>query len=204
MGQLGGFDAIVGNPPWKEYATVKHVYRVVGYDTIDSGNLYALCTERALQLGRESSHIGFIVQLPLASSSRMDSTRKFVETACSGLWVATFDDRPGKLFEGLQHCRSTVFIGQKGSAAGSALATSGYQRWPSEARHEMIDCIRLARHSWPKTPEGAWPKVDSPAVVSALRKVLTSTAQPIARYRARSRTNHFVYYQEAAQSLLSG
>ena len=195
----GGFDVIVGNPPWMEYATVKDEYCVVGYDTVDSGNLYALCIERAFQIGHRDSHIGFIVQLPLASSSRMHGARKFVEAACDGLWISTFDDRPGKLFEGLQHCRSTIFIGQKGTSTNKSFALSRYQRWPTEARREMIDCIRLTEHSWPITPEGAWPKIDDPAVASALRKVLDSSVQPIARYRTRSVTGHFVYYQEAAQ-----
>ena len=195
----GGFDAIVGNPPWKEYAAVKDDYRVVGYDTIDSGNLYALCTERAYQIGRCDSYIGFIVQLPLASASRMEVARKFVAISSDGLWVATFDDRPGKLFEGLQHCRSTVFIGQKGVHTGKLLAVSRYQRWPTAARREMIDCIRLVRNAWPATPEGAWPKVDDPAIVSALCKVLRLSGHSIARHRTRSPTKHFVYYQEAAQ-----
>lgn len=195
----GGFDVIVGNPPWKEYSAVKDDYIVVGYETIDSGNLYALCTERALQIGHRDSHIGFIVQLPLASSSRMEGARNFIENACGGLWVATFDDRPGKLFEGLQHCRSTIFIGQKGVGTGRSLAVSQYQRWPTEARREMINCIRLTKHSWPPTPERSWPKVDDPAVVSALCKVLRSSVQPIARHRTRRATEHFVYYQEAAQ-----
>jgi hypothetical protein len=195
----GGFDVIVGNPPWKEYAAVKHEYAVVGYDTIDSGNLYALCTERAFQIAHRDSHIGFIVQLPLASASRMAGARKFIETSCDGLWISTFDDRPGKLFDGLQHCRSTIFIGRKGRPRPACFATSRYQRWPSEARQEMVDCIRLVNYSWPSTPEGAWPKIDDRFVTSAMCKVLGPTAKPIALHRSRSATKHFVYYQESAQ-----
>ena len=46
----GGFDAIVGNPPWIEYSAVKKSYTIRGYATEPSGNLYAFCTERSLAM----------------------------------------------------------------------------------------------------------------------------------------------------------
>ncbi len=197
--RLGGFDAIIGNPPWKEYAAVKKYYGVIGYETIDSGNLYGICIERAFQIGHNDSRVSFIVQLPLASASRMQAMRRFIERNAAGLWVATFDDRPGKLFEGLQHCRATIFIAQKGRMTTLPPAFSRYQRWPTEARREMIACLRMAQYCWPNTPEGAWPKVDDPSIASALRKLLENIAQPIERHRKRTDSKHFVYYQEAAQ-----
>ena len=195
----GGFDVVIGNPPWKEYAAVKKYYRVMGYETIESGNLYGICTERAFQLGHSDSHVGFIVQLPLASASRMRVMRKYIEKQSSDLWVATFDDRPGKLFEGLQHCRSTIFISKQGKSSRLPLASSRYQRWPTEAREEMLACLRLSRYSWPSIPEDAWPKVDDQSIVAALCKVLLDGVQPIERYRTRTESRYYVYYQEAAQ-----
>ena len=197
--RLGGFDAIIGNPPWKEYAAVKKYYGVIGYETIDSGNLYGICIERAFQISQNNSRVSFIVQLPLASASRMRDMRRYIERNAAGLWIATFDDRPGKLFEGLQHCRSTIFIAQKGAKKALQPAFSRYQRWPTEARSEMIACLRMAQYTWPNTPEGAWPKVDDPSAASALHKLLTGSAQPIERRRKRTESKHFVYYQEAAQ-----
>lgn len=197
--RVGGFDVIIGNPPWKEYAAVKKYYHVIGYDTIESGNLYGICIERAFQIGHNDSHTSFIVQLPLASASRMQAMRGFIENKSSDLWIATFDDRPGKLFEGLQNCRSTIFIAQKGETSALRAASSRYQRWPTEARREMIACLRMARYHWPSTPEGAWPKVDDPWIASALRKLLAHDALPIERERKRVESKHFVYYQEATR-----
>jgi hypothetical protein len=111
----GGFDVIVGNPPWKEYSAVKDFYAVRGYTTESCGNLYGMCTERSLLLSHETTRFSFIVQMPLVCSSRMDVTRAILRNASSLLWAATFDDRPGKLFDGLQHCRSTIFFVKCGS-----------------------------------------------------------------------------------------
>ena len=46
----GGFDVIIGNPPWKEYSTIKKLYVIRGYETEKCGNLHNLCTERAINL----------------------------------------------------------------------------------------------------------------------------------------------------------
>ena len=108
----GGFDVIIGNPPWKEYSTVKNDYTVRNYASEPSGNLHCLCTERGLAIRHSNGRMSFIVQLPLASSSRMLSARRLLAQASSSLYVAPFDDRPGKLFDGLEHCRSVIFLSE--------------------------------------------------------------------------------------------
>ena len=42
----GGFDVIIGNPPYVEYRDVKNKYAVAGYETLSCGNLYAFVLER--------------------------------------------------------------------------------------------------------------------------------------------------------------
>ena len=106
----GGFDVIIGNPPWIEYAKVRKEYTVQNYLTEGSGNLYALCTERSLRIRSPHGALSFIVQLPLSSSSRMESARKLLREQSKHLYVITFGDRPGKLFDGLEHSRSVIFI----------------------------------------------------------------------------------------------
>lgn len=59
--QRGGFDVIIGNPPWKEYSAVKNTYTIRGYTTEPSGNLYAYFTERSLELLAPRGYLSFIV-----------------------------------------------------------------------------------------------------------------------------------------------
>src|SRR5713226_2859816 len=45
----GGFDVNIGNPPYVEYgANLKAQYRLLGYNTLDCGNLHAYVAERSL------------------------------------------------------------------------------------------------------------------------------------------------------------
>ncbi len=76
----GGFDVIIGNPPWKEYAAAKKDYAVKNYRVERSGNLYALCSERSLQLLIPRGYFSFIVRLPMVSSSRMLTMRECLAT----------------------------------------------------------------------------------------------------------------------------
>ena len=64
----GGFDVIIGNPPYVEYSKVKTVYRVRNFSTEKCGNIYAFCTERALDLLRDRAWFSFIVPLSLQTT----------------------------------------------------------------------------------------------------------------------------------------
>ena len=92
----GGFDVIIGNPPYVEYSKVKKQYTVKEYKTEECGNLYPMSIERSFDLSKGS--VGMIVQLPLVCTDRMISTQSLFKTQNRKSWFANFDDRPGKLF----------------------------------------------------------------------------------------------------------
>ena len=48
--ESGGFDVIIGNPPYVEYSKVKKDYQIIGYKTESCGNLYAFVVERCLKI----------------------------------------------------------------------------------------------------------------------------------------------------------
>ena len=48
--QNGGFDAIVGNPPYVEYGQIRDQYQIRGFVTGDCGNLFAYASERKFHL----------------------------------------------------------------------------------------------------------------------------------------------------------
>src|SRR2546423_9597658 len=61
----GGFDVIIGNPPYVEYSSVKKQYAIQGYQTERCGNLYALVVERVIALVQDRGRVGVII--PVAS-----------------------------------------------------------------------------------------------------------------------------------------
>jgi hypothetical protein len=68
----GGFDAIVGNPPYVEYAKVRDLYVVRGYGTSPCGNLYAYVLERSKALASANGRLGLIVPLSLVCTDGCD------------------------------------------------------------------------------------------------------------------------------------
>jgi len=140
----GGFDVIIGNPPWKEYAAVKKEYSVRGFATEGCGNLHGIATERSLALATDSARVSLIVQLPLTSASRMMSVRSSLRDQSKFCTAIPFDDRPGKLFEGLQNCRSVIFTCLKQRVDNTKVFTSNYQRWATDARAMLFPTFQYA------------------------------------------------------------
>jgi hypothetical protein len=194
----GGFDAVIGNPPWKEYSAVRETYTVNSYETESCGNLYGLCTERSLVLCQESSRFSFIVQLPLVCSSRMSGLRETLRNASAILWVMTFDDRPGKLFDGLQHCRAAIFFAKQGRS-NALTFTTGYQRWPTANRDVLFDTMRFAVEADSAQAGRIIAKHSNPLSASIFSKVRSTSARNVGAFRVRRAADHYVFYQEATQ-----
>ncbi|MBX7259967.1 MAG: SAM-dependent methyltransferase, partial [Candidatus Hydrogenedentes bacterium] len=195
----GGFHAIIGNPPWKEYAAVKRTYTVRGFTSESCGNLHCLCTERALALRSTPGRLSFIVQLPLTCSSRMASVRSLLQSRSNQLHVIPFDDRPGKLFDGLQHCRSVIFLSDGTKEAHGTLLTTRYQRWPTEARPVLFAQFEYANTTGAVLYPGLFPKYATNAEVTVFRKVRDKSETTLGEAACQRETKSFVFYQEATQ-----
>lgn len=198
----GGFDVIIGNPPWVEYATVKKAYTVRNYTTERCGNLHTLATERSLSLRSPLGSFSFIVQLPLMNSSRMDSARDMLRRRSRSLHVIPFDDRPGKLFSGLQHCRSVIFISRSTPGAdgnSDGLFTTEYQRWPTETRATLFQRIEFDGVRGPVIHVGHFPKYGASSEQRVFEKLMGAADTTIGDFTLARSSKHFVFYQEATQ-----
>ena len=195
----GGFDVVIGNPPWREYTAVQKEYQVRSYKTESCGNVYALCTERSIDLASQGAWFSFIVQLPLLSSSRMKSLRALLVECSSDFYFIPFDDRPGKLFEGLQHCRSTIFLTRVQAIGKSSIRGAKYQRWPSAVREHLFHNIaftsitNIDRHGY------VFPKIADELQSSVLGRLSGSSTRPLSVYLKSTPAKDFVFYQESMQ-----
>jgi hypothetical protein len=194
----GGFDVIIGNPPWAEYSTVKKTYAVHHYETERSGNLHALCTERSIALRSREGSFSFFVQLPLTNSSRMDTARSVLRSGSRTLHIVPFDDRPGKLFEGLQHCRSVIFISRgTPEADGTTTVVDRYQRWATEVRDTLFQGFVFTELDGPLLFDGHFPKLGSTVEQSAFRKIAQHANRTLEHSLSPRPRKSFVFYQEA-------
>ncbi len=167
----GGFDVIVGNPPYVEYSKVRGKtdgkYQIYGYKTESCGNLYANVVERCQSLMNINSMQGLVVPLSIVSTERMSPLQKII-IQNKNVWTSHFDVYPTKLFEGAKQ-RITILI-----AHGSALElifSTKYNRWRSFERPTLFP--NLQYHSTFLLPQASSiPKIGNFIQGNILQKMM--------------------------------
>lgn len=137
----GGFDVIIGNPPYVVYTkkdkdtkkSVADIYKVERYKTIESNNLYAFTIERSLSLLSEEKRIGMIVPLSFTAAKNMHALRTLM-TSRKYLCVSSYEIRPGKLFDGNKGAEQRLNIFVSSTSRHETLLTTKVLRWASEHR----------------------------------------------------------------------
>ena len=128
----GGFDVIIGNPPYVKYTEDNCSYKLINYKTINSGNLYAFCMERSLQL-LKTKRMGMIVPLSSICAKKMASLRDLMSKF--NCWVSSYEIRPSKLFDGADQ-RVTIFITATG--VNPQIYSTSTLRWESTVRYLLF------------------------------------------------------------------
>lgn len=127
----GGFDVIIGNPPYVQYKAVKDTYQVRGYATLDCKDLYAYTTERAYALVSNEGRVGLIVPISIFG---VDGFSQLQRESCKRLgeiWVSSYANRPAQLFDGAQK-RLTIVLGRRSEPSHPQVHTTAYLRWKKE------------------------------------------------------------------------
>lgn len=153
-----------------------------------------------MRIRSSSGACAFIVQLPLANSPRMSPVRKLLRKHSGNLHVITLDDRPGKLFDGLQHCRSTIFLSAAPSrTVATNLWVSRYQRWPTVLREELFRQVQYTGVRSNKIYPDQFPKYPASLLAEVFESKCVNGVAPLGLNVAGSAKPHFVFYQEAMQ-----
>lgn len=132
----GGFDVIIGNPPYVEYSKVKN-YKIKDYKTESCGNLYAFVVERSLKIAKDKNHVSFIVPLTISSNNNMHGVRDLIVNSGT-VHFSHFETRPSRLFEGADQ-RLTIFIISQTSNAD--IYSTSITRWNSEHRDDLFKIV---------------------------------------------------------------
>ena len=109
---MAEFNVIIGNPPYVESAKVKNQYTFPALTLSSTGNLFAACAERFVQLARRNGRDGIILPISAISTPRMLPLMMFLENYLGPLYISSFAVRPGKLFVGVD-MNLSIFIGSK-------------------------------------------------------------------------------------------
>jgi len=164
----GGFDVIIGNPPYLEFKQVD--YSIKGFETQETSAIHAVCIERSSDLLCTTGCMSMIVPLALVSTQRMKTVQSILE-ANSATWYANFSWRPGKLFDTVNRAL-TIFVSKRCEDRSSAFSTS-YQKWNSDARNNLISTMMYCEV--PQNRSSFWvPKLGQVLEKSILHKILSS------------------------------
>jgi len=139
MEEAGGFDVVIGNPPYVEYSKVKKQYEAKGYKAESCGNLYAFFLERAISLVGEKGLNGMIVPISLPSTPRMKTARDLLCANFSSVHVSNFADRPATLFNGV-HQKLSIYLASN-SANFPNLYSTNFLHWNAKSRDDLLRTV---------------------------------------------------------------
>jgi len=187
----GGFDVIIGNPPYIEMHKVRKHYDIRRYSTLAAGNLYAPVMERCLTLMPHGGRVGMIVQLSSICTTRMLPLQEYLLASAPHLWVSNYDDRPAKLFDGLEHIRASIILGTRGAPGVRTLQTTRLLRWYSEARGDLFPTLAYGEAGG-YVISGSIPKLGYKGLEPIVQKV---NSQPISLAKChREKSADVVHY----------
>ena len=164
----GGFDVVVGNPPYVEYKKVKDGYTVQGYQTEPCGNLYAYVLERCKTLTNQRAFLSMIVPLSGHSTKRMAPLiDNFYEhfKSCH-LMNISGDANPSRLFPDVKF-RLAIFVA---SNSGEGMFTTGYTHFYADERDTLFSLLCYTDIGDLRYPT-AIPKVSSPLHYQVLKRL---------------------------------
>lgn len=162
----GGFDVIIGNPPYLEFNQVP--YRPDHFVTSETSAVHAVCIERSLSIKNKNGSIGMIVPLSLVSTQRMKTIQELIESH-STTYYSNFSWRPAKLFDTVNRAL-TIFIAN--SSTQKEVFTSTYLKWSSETREGLL--TRLNFITLGNNKSSFWiPKIENRIEKKLLEKILS-------------------------------
>ncbi len=143
LAQRGGFDVIIGNPPYLGTKKVMTQYDVIShFNGIKFPDIYAYVVIRSLDLLKSSGRIGMIIPLSLTFGKQYLGVRSDLFQRCRINWFSSFDKDPFSLFYGVKF-RHTIHLGEKKLKQGvtSASFTTRLYRCYPEARVHLFPTI---------------------------------------------------------------
>lgn len=192
----GGFDVIIGNPPYVVFPSEKVPYKFPAglFASESSKNLYALTWERSLAILGSGGHAGLIVQLTLMSSERMKPIQDLLMRR--GRFTAvSFPRRPESIFDGVE--MPVAIILSAPSHSQDQFLTSRISRFYTEERPNALSTLDLGQHGQ-RAHGHRIAKLGRDIERSIFAKISTPESHSIEELIQKD-SLHLVYYQEACR-----
>ncbi len=187
----GGFDVVIGNPPYIEYSKVRNDYAIGNLKTATCGNLWAFCIEKSFELLSPKSRFGMIVPVSLVCTQRMCDVQDVIAEQSSATWLSNYAERPSKLFSGAE-VLLTIAIAHKSRATDIGTFTTPLRKWPSDFRNHLFDTTTYI-DAGNRLRNYIIPKISSTDEANAIPKIMTSLGSLAEAITSQS--EHKIYYR---------
>jgi hypothetical protein len=193
----GGFDAIIGNPPYVERRTIS--YEPKHLLTYSTNNLYAYSIERGKHLLSPSGRFGFIIPLSSFATDKFQPLQNLL-SAQSNMWLSNYDDRPSRLFDGLEHIQLTIVLFEGHTSKQGSVFTTRCYKWSALERPFLFNNIAYAELD-AEYLEGSIEKIGTAVEVSIARKIWNDE-EALGKHLV-SDSNNTVYYTRKVHAFLN-
>jgi len=169
----GGFDVVIGNPPYVEYKKIKSSSYSVHPEhflTEGCGNLLAFVTEQALSLLNQSGRLGLVLLVSTFTTERMSPLQDLVIAKCNSLWISNFAWRPSKLFDGCNTINAIILGSKRQDNGPRRVFSTKYIKWGAQERDFLFALLSYG-DSTKFVIHGSIPKVASTLDAQLLTKI---------------------------------
>lgn len=196
----GGFDVVIGNPPYIAASKARRQYNVRNYETQDASDIYAWVLERNAKLLNSRGATGMIVPLSLGFSRDFVTLRALLEETYPSNWYSSFARIPAALFSADVRVRNVIHIGLR--AGGRAEPkTTRLHRWFEEYRPHLMQSLSYVSFC-PDVWNSRIPKLGSQPLVDGFERLLATNAR-VKQALDRHPNAHVLAFKKSAYNWLS-
>lgn len=199
--QGGGFDIVVGNPPYVAASKARKLYDVRGFRTHAASDIYAWVLERSSALLGKAGRSGMIVPLSLSFSADFDGTRQLLFSDYAANWFSSFGRIPAALFSHDVRVRNTIHLGAKGTGPSRNMTTR-LHRWFEAYRSALMPMMSYGAFR-PSLWNNRIPKIESQPLIRAFENQLQNSLQRLDRVVSKRPTRHVLNFKKSAYNWLN-
>jgi len=195
----GGFDVIIGNPPYISASKVRKEYTLREFASSRCSDIYAWCLERASQLAHDHAYTGMIVPLSLTFSREFSALRTLLFSTYRTNWFSSYGRIPAALFAHDVRVRNTIHIGSK--QGDGQQYTTRLHRWFDVERPHLLPALSYAPFD-PAKWLGRVPKLNTASLISAFEDA-SCRGNTLEHALSNRPTQHTLYFKKTAYNWLN-